>query len=230
MRLESLTMVRHGESTGNVARAAALLSGAEEIDLPLREADVPLSELGRIQAAAVGEWLGGLPDSQRPDQVVASPYLRTRETAEIALKTIGSPEVRLDERLRDRDGGVFYGLTFAGIKARYPAEVERFTQFGKFYYRPPEGESWTDVALRLRAVLTELDQEFPGERMLVFAHDVIIVLARYVLGGLTEAEIMEIEKTPVANCSVSQWINDEGRPRMIHYNSVEHLSPDITGQ
>ncbi len=211
MPLETLTMIRHGESTGNVARAVALREGAEVMDIPERDADVPLSELGRGQAAALGDRLAGL---ERPGLIVASSFLRARETAEIALKASGSPAITLDERLRDREGGLFYGLTWTGITNRHPDEAARLVRDGKFYYRPPGGESWADVALRLRAFLAELDGT-----VLVFAHDVIIVLARYILEGLTEAEVMELEKTPVSNCSISRW----ERGRLVLYNDVSHL-------
>ena len=211
MPLESLTMIRHGESTGNVARAVALSQGAEVMDIPERDADVPLSELGRGQAAAVGDRLAA---EERPDLILSSPYLRARETAEIALKASGSPATTLDERLRDREGGAFYGLTWAGITARHPDEASRFARDGKFYYRPPGGESWADVALRLRFLLAGLDG-----RVLVFSHDAVIVLARYILGGLTEAEVMEIEKTPIANCSITRW----ERGRLVLYNDLGHM-------
>src|SRR4051812_22339768 len=52
-----LGVVRHGESTGNVAATAAETAGAEDIDIPERDADVPLSDTGREQAAAVNQWL-----------------------------------------------------------------------------------------------------------------------------------------------------------------------------
>jgi len=211
MRLESLTMVRHGESTGNVARAAALRDGAEVMNIVERDPDVPLSELGRRQAAALGDRLATV---ERPDHVLCSPYLRTRETAEISLKAIGSPQVRLDERLRDREGGELYALTWTGIRTRFPDEARRFERDGKFYYRPPGGESWTDVALRLRTLLDGL-----GGHVLIFAHDVVITLARYILEGLTEAEILEIEKTPIANCSMTRW--EHGR--LVLYNDIPYV-------
>ncbi|MCW2817272.1 MAG: phosphoglycerate mutase, partial [Marmoricola sp.] len=45
-----LLLVRHGESEGNVAAARAHETGAEQIDVPARDADVRLSDLGREQA------------------------------------------------------------------------------------------------------------------------------------------------------------------------------------
>lgn len=224
MRLDSLIVVRHGESTGNAARIAALQVGAEELGVPQRDPDVPLSELGRAQAAALGERLAALPTDERPTVALASPYLRTRETAEIALTALGSPPLPLDERLRDRDAGAFDGLTPLGIQARFPEEHLRKERLGKFYYRPPGGESWADVALRLRGVLADLDREHPGERVLLVAHDVVVILVRYILERLTEDEILEIEKTPVDNCSFTRWQVKDGRLILDAYNDTAHLT------
>ena len=53
-----LTVVRHGQSAGNVARDAAMQANVDRIDLSERDADVPLSELGRDQAVrSLGERL-----------------------------------------------------------------------------------------------------------------------------------------------------------------------------
>jgi broad specificity phosphatase PhoE len=218
LSLQSLMMVRHGESTGNAARAAAESAGLDEMGIPERDADVPLSENGRAQAEVLGQWLAALPESQRPEIVLSSPYIRALETARISLSDIGAPQVRIDERLRDRDMGSLFGLTPAGVAARFPQEAAQRRQMGKFYYRPPGGESWTDVALRLRGLLADLDREHAGERVLVFTHDVIIVLTRYILENLSEADILEIEKTPVANCSVTWWTTRGGAPHPVCYN------------
>jgi broad specificity phosphatase PhoE len=220
LSLESLIIVRHGESTGNLARAAAVEAGLEEMDIPQSDADVPLSENGRAQAAALGHWLAALPPEERPTLVLSSPYVRARDTARLSLRAIGSPPVRLDERLRDRELGRLYGLTPRGVEARFPEEAASRRRTGKFYYRPPGGESWADVALRLRVLLADLDRDRPGERVLVFAHDVVIVLIRYLLENLSEADILEIEKTPVANCSVTWWTNRGGTAHPVCYNNI----------
>ncbi|MEE3921664.1 histidine phosphatase family protein [Micromonospora sp. BRA006-A] len=92
---------------------------------------------------------------------VVSPYLRAVRTAELALDGTGIP-ASVDERLRDRELGVLDGLTAHGVTRRHPEEAQRRTRLGKFYYRPPGGESWTDVALRLRALLGDLRRDHEG--------------------------------------------------------------------
>ncbi|MDX6744955.1 histidine phosphatase family protein [Actinocorallia sp. A-T 12471] len=213
-----LTLIRHGQSTGNVARETAIEAGADTLDIPEREPDIPLTPLGEKQAAAVGRILAERPP---PTLVLSSPYVRALETARIALATAGlssglSSGIRLDERLRDRDMGAFGGLTPLGVRRRFPEEHARQALLGKFYYRPPGGESWTDVAQRLRSVLAELPSD---GRVLIATHDAIIVLFRYIIEGLTEAEVMEIEKETVANASVSHW--RDGEP--VVYNDASFL-------
>jgi probable phosphoglycerate mutase len=52
----ALWLVRHGQSEGNVIRAAAARD-AEVLEIAARDMDVPLSDLGRRQATAFGTWL-----------------------------------------------------------------------------------------------------------------------------------------------------------------------------
>ncbi|SCG44993.1 histidine phosphatase family protein [Micromonospora halophytica] len=187
--LAALWIVRHGESTANVAASAAEQSGAELIDLTHRDADVPLSATGEEQSRATARWLAGLPEQRRPDVAVVSPYLRAVRTSEPALAGTGVPASR-DERLRDRELGILDGLTGHGVARRFPDEAARRQRLGKFYYRPPGGESWTDVALRLRALLGDLRRDHEGRRVLLFGHDALVFLLRYLVEGLTEAELM----------------------------------------
>ncbi|MFI7211112.1 histidine phosphatase family protein [Micromonospora maritima] len=222
--LASLWIVRHGESTANVAATAAETSGAELIDLTHRDADVPLSPTGEEQARATGRWLAGLPEGRRPDVAVVSPYLRAVRTAELALAGTGVPMSR-DERLRDRELGILDGLTGHGVRKRYPEEAQRRARLGKFYYRPPGGESWTDVALRLRALLGDLRRDHEGGRVLLFGHDALVFLLRYLVEGLTEEELMALTREQViANCSVTGWRADRaGRLAPEVFNDVAHL-------
>src|SRR4051794_38174004 len=151
---ERLYLVRHGQSHGNVARDAADEAGLHEIDIDVRDVDVPLSELGRRQAEAAGRRVASLPPHERPGIVLSSSYVRARQTAEIICTQdalAGGPaRAIVDERLREREFGIFDRLTTLGIRERFPDEAAHRRRLGKFYHRPPGGESWADVILRLR--------------------------------------------------------------------------------
>ena len=236
-----LWVVRHGESAGNVARDAAEAEGLERLDLSHRDVDVPLSDLGRRQAAALGRWTARQPADRQPTVVWSSPYVRARQSAQIALETAGLDlPLVVDERLREREFGVLDGLTRKGIIAQFADESERRARLGKFYHRPPGGESWSDVLLRLRAALDEMRRETAGERVLLVAHQVVVLLVRYVVEGLDERGILAIDaEGDVANCSVTSYRYEAG-PRMtlVRYNETTALEeqdapvtdePDVPG-
>jgi probable phosphoglycerate mutase len=216
-------VVRHGESTANAASASATREGLDLIDVAESEADVPLSDLGRQQAESLGRRLQELPDALRPDLVMTSPFLRARQTAEIAMSGL-EVRMRVDERLRDRDLGILDLHTKQGIESAFPEESKRRSRHGKFYYRPPGGESWTDVALRLRGVLRELEQDAPGKRVLISAHDVVVTMVRYILEDLDEKALLAAAaESPIGNASLSCW-QREGREWICEtYNDVSHL-------
>lgn len=197
-----LWLVRHGESAGNVAAAAAERAGAEQVEIAQRDADVGLSPHGEAQSRAFGEWIAA---AGTDFAVYSSPYLRARQTIEIALAQAGvETATRVDERLRDRELGILDTLTARGVERRHPDEFARKRHLGKFYYRAPGGESWADVALRIRSFLRDLDAE-PPRPALIVAHDAVIMLVLFVCLGLTERELLEFAtRNTVANGSVTR--------------------------
>jgi broad specificity phosphatase PhoE len=122
--------------------------------------------------------------------------------------------VRVDERLRDRELGILDTLTSLGVENRLPTEAARRRRLGKFYYRPPGGESWADVALRLRSFLRDVDLYDSGHPVIVAAHDAVIMLFIYVCDGLTEQELLAFyEDHTVPNASVTKLIRRSGLGR-----------------
>ena len=204
---ERLWLVRHGQSQGNVARDAAHEAGLSVIDLDLRDVDVPLSDLGHRQAEAAGHWFAALPEKERPEVLLSSPYVRARQTAEAICAagglTGGAKPTVIDERLREREFGVFDGLTTLGIREKYPDEAAHRSKMGKFYHRPPGGESWADVILRLRSVLNTINLQYADKRVLIVCHQVVVLCIRYILEELSEADILAIDKrADILNCGI----------------------------
>lgn len=198
MPIDALLLVRHGESTANLAASAAERAGALRLDVELRDADVPLSDLGARQAEALSAALRPHPI----DRVLVSPYRRAVDTARIALNAAGlHPATHHDERLRDRELGVLDLLTWRGVEQLHPDEAARRKRLGKYYHRPPGGESWADVALRLRPVLESL----PSGCTLLVAHDAIVTIVTGLLLGFDEPELMRFAaEHPVPNASITE--------------------------
>jgi hypothetical protein len=122
---QTLWIVRHGQSAGNVARDAAELGGLAAIDIADRDVDVPLSPLGEHQADALGDWFAGLPPEEQPEIVLSSPYVRACQTGDRVLAALhargeegsnGAIACVRDERLREKEFGILDRLTPLGIR------------------------------------------------------------------------------------------------------------------
>jgi broad specificity phosphatase PhoE len=215
---EVLWLVRHGQSAGNVAREKAEAAAVPLIDIATRDMDTPLSALGEQQAIALGRWFGVMPAAVRPTVVLCSPYVRAVETARLVLSAAGiEPDAltfQRDERLREEEFGALDRLTKVGIRQKYPELAEQRGHVGKFYFRPPGGESWCDVILRLRSVLDTITREYRRERMLVVAHQVNVNCFRYLFERMSEDQILSIDRSAdVPNCSVTSFEFDAGAGR-----------------
>ena len=205
---QEIWVVRHGQSAGNVARDLAEAAAGHRIDIAERDVDVPLSDLGERQSDSLGAWFASLPEAQRPTVVLHSPYVRAAETANLVMRHLDRDSlcVREDERLREKEFGVLDRLTTHGIAHDFPDLYEQRHHVGKFYFRPPGGESWCDVILRLRSVMDTLEREFAGERVLIVAHQVTVNCFRYLFEHLTEAQILDFDRSDdVPNCSVTSY-------------------------
>jgi broad specificity phosphatase PhoE len=229
---QTIWIVRHGQSAGNVARDAAEAAGLPLIDIATRDVDTPLSSLGEQQAFALGHWFGEMPASARPSVILCSSYVRARETARIVLETARiDPETVTfvaDERLREKEFGIFDRLTRHGMIQKYPELSEQRAHVGKFYFRPPGGESWCDVILRLRNVLDTISREYRGERVLIVGHQVIVNCFRYLMERMDERQILEIDRvTDVPNCAVTSYEFDSslGKNGKLALRLVNFVAP-----
>jgi broad specificity phosphatase PhoE len=230
----TLWIVRHGQSAGNVARDAAEAAGHALIDVEFRDIDVPLSALGVEQSRTLGRWFGALDPAEKPDVVLCSPYVRARETARLLMEEAGwqpgrDVRLRVDERLREKEFGILDRLTKHGIQQKYPELNEQRSHVGKFYFRPPGGESWCDVILRLRSLTEMVTREHGGERVLIVAHQVIVNCMRYLVENLEEHQILGIDaEGDVPNCAITSYrLDADGR--CLELDLVNFISPLVQG-
>ncbi len=234
-----LWIVRHGESAGNVARDAAHAAGADRIQLDLRDVDIPLSPQGKMQAEALGRWFARGDAVGRPDVMLASPYLRAQQTAELFREAGGADDdssICIDERLREKEFGILDGLTTQGVAATFPDQSEFRRLLGKFYHRPPGGESWCDVVFRLRSVLDTIALHHAERRVMIIAHQVVVLCLRYVIENLSEEDILGIDRAgDVANCSVTEYrcdpsLGSGGGLKLVGYNVTVPIEVDPVAQ
>lgn len=229
----TLWIVRHGQSAGNVARDSAHEAKLDRIALDGRDVDVPLSPLGEEQSRALGRWFAAKDDADRPEAVLVSPYHRAISTAALIRGEgglAGAEPLCTDERLREKEFGILDGLTTSGVANVFPDQAAFRQTLGKFYHRPPGGESWTDVVLRLRSFLDTVSLHHAGQRVLIVAHQVVVLCLRYILETLDEEQVLAIDREgDVANCSVTEYRFDPragkaGKLVLVRYNYTVPLT------
>lgn len=147
-----LLLLRHGQTPLSVERR---YSGRGNPDL---------TEVGRAQAAGAAARLGARGGIAA---VVSSPLGRTRQTAQAAADALGL-DVRVHDGLTETDFGQWEGLTFREAAQRDP-ELHR-AWLKDTSVRPPDGESFDEVRLRVEAVRADLLDEYPGQNVLVVSH------------------------------------------------------------
>jgi len=145
-------IVRHGETTWNAERRYQ------------GQTDIPLSELGHQQAAALGSRLA----TDKIDVTYASDLCRTKETAE-AVMAYHSGSISFDLRLREMSFGDWEGLTFNEMQEREPRLSNGWANF-MLTYGPPAGESIPIFAERLNTAIHTILKDHPDETVLLVAH------------------------------------------------------------
>lgn len=162
--MRRVTLIRHAETDAN---AAGIWQG---------RSTTPLSETGRLQAKRLREDLARI----APTRAVASDLSRTLETAEVA-----GLEVMPDPRWREMDIGRWEGLTRDEVAHHYPEEMDTLRRGGDV--RMGGGETWSELAERVRLVFAELvGSMLDGEHAVVITH-----------GGVIHSLIAALVGTPV---------------------------------
>jgi probable phosphoglycerate mutase len=171
-------LLRHGETIWNVERR---LQGRKDSPLTLR---------GLSQARAVGGLLRDLIDDPSAFTVVASPLARTWQTAVIVSQLLGldCSAIRFEPRLQEHHFGLWEGLTWQEIEARFPDLWERRCA-NKWTFEAPGGESYAKVAARVRGWL---DEQSGDARLIVVGHGLAGRVLRGLYAGLPRAEVMEM--------------------------------------
>jgi probable phosphoglycerate mutase len=163
-------------------------------------ADPGLTDVGLGQARAALALLRGRP----VDTVVASPLRRTRETAAVVAAVLGH-EVRVEDGLRECAFGEWEGLTFAEVEEGWPDELAAW--LGSTAVTPPGGESFDEVAARVRRTRDRLIARHPGRALLLVTHVTPIkTLVRLALDAPAQA-LFRMELAPASLTTVA-WFGD----------------------
>jgi 2,3-bisphosphoglycerate-dependent phosphoglycerate mutase len=141
--------------------------------------DVGLTAVGEQQAARLADWAV----AARPDAVVSSPMRRCRETAAPAAAATGAGDPVVVDELREVHFGIAEGRTLDEVEADHPGTVAAFRS-DPVRHAFPDSEPPADAARRVAAVLRGLAASYPGDHLLVVAHNTALRLALCLLLGI----------------------------------------------
>ena len=199
--MSRIVMIRHGETQWNADRRSQGWM------------DPPLNDLGKRQAALVGEHVRAHYEFER---VISSDSSRCTMTAD----ALGL-EYSTEPMLREINTGAFAGLLIADIRERFPEEA-RFWR--RNYGRAPDGESWLDLAARAGAFVAESGiLEIEGDVCLV-SHGGTIRALLSVFLGLHINAVRHFEQSNTGITIVSrETVGGDPSFSLDLLNSTEHL-------
>ena len=165
MKETEIILIRHGETEWNSQKR---MQGHSNSDL---------SEVGRGQIQELGELMKNVSF----DHIYSSDSLRARQTAE-AITQYSGHTLQFDQRIREKNLGVFEGLTSTEAKERHP-EVYRLFKTAGANYVIDEGESTQQLLERALEFIEEIRLRHPQERVVMVTHGgVVRVLMKHALG------------------------------------------------
>ena len=165
MKETEIILIRHGETEWNSQKR---MQGHSNSDL---------SEVGMGQIQALGELMKNVSF----DHIYSSDSLRARQTAE-AITQYSGHTLQFDQRIREKNLGVFEGLTSTEAKERHP-EIYRLFKTAGANYVIDEGESTQQLLERALEFIEEIRLRHPQERVVMVTHGgVVRVLMKHALG------------------------------------------------
>jgi len=165
MKETEIILIRHGETEWNSQQR---MQGHSNSDL---------SSVGQAQIQALGQWMKNVPF----DHIYSSDSLRAKQTAE-AITQFSGHKLKIDLRLREKNLGVFEGLTSEEARERHPEVFSLFKTAGSKYVID-EGESTQQLQDRALEIVDEIRIKYLEERVLLVTHGGFIrVVMKHSLG------------------------------------------------
>jgi probable phosphoglycerate mutase len=192
--MAKLILVRHGESVGNRDRIFAI-----------NPAELPLTELGYRQAAEAAVQIRLM---FAPELIIASPFVRARETARVIAEALQLP-LSIEPALYERDVGSLKGQSYDSLDSAVGLD-----HAAPWAWRPDGGESYEDVKARTGPIIDRLARAHPGGDVVIVSH-----------GGVMQTLWAHV---------TGQWRNAPVSPNcgmvVIEHSSRGYAAPQIIGE
>jgi NAD+ kinase len=209
-----LVLVRHGQAEGNMAKRLSERGDHTAFTEAFRKrhsASFRLTDKGRSQAKVTGDWIRrefceGI-GKYGFDRCVTSEYLRAMETAAL----LGLPDAKwfCDFYLTERDWGELDVCPENEREEKFGDELRR-REVEPFFWRPPNGESFADLCLRVDRVLQTLHRECDDKRVLIVCHGEVMRAFQVRLERMSQTRFKEIisrklRRDAIYNCQVVHY-------------------------
>lgn len=226
-----LVLVRHGQSEGNLVNKRSRKgddSGFTESFRARHSSTWRLTNLGRAQAFAAGEWIRGNIGGQF-DRYYVSEYLRAMETAAL----LGLPDAQwyAEFYLRERDYGQLDVMPDAERKERFADELMR-RRVDSFFWAPTGGESLAQACLRIDRVLNTLHRECSDKRVIIVCHGEVMWMFRVRLERMSQEtfQLLDGSDNPhdrIHNCQVLHYTRRDPKSGRLanHVNWMRSACP-----
>ena len=164
----SYFVMRHGEAETNVQNIVSYKL----------EDEYHLTERGRAQVKAAALKL----KEKGIELIIASPVLRTKETAEAVAETLGlKPDaVVFDERIAEVNSGDCNGKHIDEYRNYFTATLEKFSK------AIPHGETLREMMHRIGDFLYAVDKKYRDKKVLIITHEYDVWLMNAVAAGATD--------------------------------------------
>ncbi len=207
-----LTLVRHGQSTGN----DELRFGGHE--------PTPLSDHGRLQAAATAEALAR---GERPTALYSSDLPRAHETAETIARRLGCP-LSAEPGLRERCLGEMDGMLIRDVEAEFPERWRRLRAQDPTFAPPGGGETIDEVYERISGTIERIVSAHRGGHVIAVSHALAIFhVFTHICGLGSPSRGLQVFML-VDNCSLSTFVLRGERWRIMAINDCAHLGELVT--
>ena len=189
-------VMRHGEADNN----------SQGVVSSLADNSHNLTEKGKSQVREAVAWM----KDKKIDLIFVSPFIRTRDTAEIITKGIGLPieKIIIEDRIRELNAGVWNGKPFADF-------VKFFDHTNRFDITPEGGENYADIKKRMGDFIYSLENKHEGKNILIITHDSSAFLLMAVAEGLDRKQAIEMRGRK------DHYI-ENGKPFALNFSPLPH--------
>lgn len=196
--------IRHGQTLGNTQ---GISQGTINTEIAY------LNDHGKQQAQKLHDHF----DINFADRIIASPLVRTQQTAEIVNQT-ANLLIELDDRIKEISYGDWDGTKKSELKQQFPDLFSPISDdVVPEYYKTAHGESFLDVETRVSDFMLDMAAKYPDEKIIVVSHGFTIRSA--VVNALQVQNPFAVPEPENTSLTKISLLND-GQPVLNYFNRV----------